>query len=74
MRLQELHRRSLAFYKLMFKEKLDNKNDQTKNEHKNADAVNAMHIFDKPCFWTIGIRFFDVEIFCYLLKYTHKKS
>jgi hypothetical protein len=47
-------------------EKFDGKNDQTKNEHENADAVDAMHVLHKPCFGPVRIRFFNVEIFCYL--------
>jgi hypothetical protein len=57
----------------MPEEKFKRKNDQAKYEHENTDAVNAMHVFYKPGFWTAGIRFFNVEIFCYLPKYTHKK-
>jgi hypothetical protein len=50
----------------MFKEKLDRKNDQAKNEHENTDAVDSMHVFDESCFWPVGTRFFEIEIFCYL--------
>jgi hypothetical protein len=58
----------------MPEEKFNGKNDQTKNEHENTDAVDAMHIFYKPCFRSVRVRFFDVEIFRYLPKYTHKKT
>jgi hypothetical protein len=58
----------------MPEEKFDGKNDQTKDKHENTDAVDAMHVFHKPGFWTVRIRFFDVEIFRYLPEYTHKKT
>jgi hypothetical protein len=74
MPLQGRHRRLLDTYKLVPEEKFDGKNDQTKNEYQQADAINAMHVFYKPCFRTVGIRFFNVEIFCDLSKYTHKKN
>lgn len=74
MRPQGRRRKSLGFYNLMPEEELDHKNDQAKNEHKNANAVNTMHVFDKAGFRTIGIGLFDVEIFGDLLKYTHKKT
>jgi hypothetical protein len=64
---REPHKRSLGFYKLTFKEKLDGKNNQAQNEHENTDAVNAMHVFDEPCFRPARIRLFEVEIFRYLL-------
>jgi hypothetical protein len=51
----------------MFKEKFDGKNDQTQNKHEKTDAVDAVHVFHKPCLRTVGIRFFNVEIFRYLL-------
>jgi hypothetical protein len=50
----------------MPEEKFDGKNDQTKNEHENTDAVNTMHVFHKPGFRTARVRLFDVEIFRYL--------
>ena len=67
MPLHGLRRRLLDFCKLMSEEKLDRKNNQAQNEQENTDAVNAMHVFDKPCFRPVGIRFFEVEIFRYLL-------
>ena len=60
--------------KLMPEEKFEGKNDQTKNEYQQADAVDAMHVFYKPCFGPVGIGFFKVEIFGQLFKYTHKKN
>jgi hypothetical protein len=58
----------------MPEEKFNRKNNQAKNENKNADPVNAMHVLYKPCFRTTRIWFFNVEIFCYLPEYTHKKT
>lgn len=66
MPLHGLRRRLLDFCKLMSEEKLDRKNDQAQNEHENTDAVNAMHVFDEPCFWPGGVRLFEVEILRYL--------
>lgn len=74
MLLHVLHKRSLDFYKLMPEEKFDGKNDQTKDEHENTDAVDAMHVLHKPGFRSVRVRFFNVEIFRYLPKYTHKKT
>jgi len=70
----ERRRRLLDFYKLVPEEKLVGKNDQTKNKHQQADAVDAVHVFYKPCFWPVGIWFFNVEIFRYLSEYAHKKT
>ena len=58
----------------MFEKKLDGKNDKAENKHENADAIDTMHVFYKPGFWPVGIWFFNVEIFRYLLKYAHKKT
>jgi hypothetical protein len=58
----------------MFEKKFDGKNDEAKKKHENTDAVNTMHVFYKSRFWTIRIRFSNVEIFGYLLQYTHKKT
>lgn len=69
-----LHRKLLAFYKLMPEEKLERKNNETKYKHQQTDAINAVHVFYKPGFRTIGIRLFNVEIFGNLLKYAHKKT
>ena len=71
---QEPHRKLLVFCRLVFKEKFEGKNDQAKNEHEQADTVNAMHVFDEGCFRAVRIRLFNVEVFRYLLKYTHKKT
>ena len=74
MLLHGLHRKSLAFYNLMFEEKFKGKNNQAKDEHENADTVDAMHVFHEVRFRTIRIGLFNVEIFCYLPEYTHKKN
>lgn len=66
MLLQGLRRRSLGFCKLMSEEKFDCKNNQAQNKQENTDAVNAVHVFDEPCFRPVGVRFFEVEIFRYL--------
>jgi hypothetical protein len=71
---QGLHRKSLVFCRLVFEKKFEGKNDQTKNEHEQANPVNAVHVFDEGCFGTVGIWLFNVEVFGYLFKYTHKKT
>lgn len=59
MPLQELRKRSLVFYKLTSK-KLDKQDNKAENKHEQTDPVNAMHVFYKACFGTVGIRLFDV--------------
>ena len=59
---------------LFEKDKPDKDDDQCRQEHKNGDAVDAMHITHPAAVRRIGISFFDVEIFCYLTEHTHKTS
>lgn len=40
-------------------------------EHENGNAVDAMHIPDPLGIRSIGVLFFEVEIFCYLLPKAH---
>jgi hypothetical protein len=53
---------------------LNDDNNDGEQEHQQADAVNAMHVAHPPAFWRIRILFFEVEVFCDLLPYTHKQS
>ena len=57
----------MVFYKLMSEEKFNGKNDKAEDEEEQADAINTVHVFDKPCFRTVRIGFFNVKIFRYLL-------
>jgi hypothetical protein len=45
------------------KEEADKDYDKRSQEHKNGNAVNAMHIFHPSCVWSIRVSFFYVEIF-----------
>jgi hypothetical protein len=56
-------RRSLGSYSLMFEKKLDHQDDEAKNEHKDADAVDTVHILHKGCLRPVRIRLPEVEIF-----------
>jgi hypothetical protein len=46
--------------------------DQRYQKHKQADAVDAMHITHPFCIRRVGIALFDVQIFTQLFPYTHK--
>jgi hypothetical protein len=65
---------SWAFCKLAPEEELEGQNNKAENKNKNADAVDTVHVFDKPCFRPVRIGFPDVEIFRYLPEYAHKKN
>jgi hypothetical protein len=47
----------------MFEKKLDHQDDEAKNEHKDADAVDTVHILHKGCLRPVRIRLPEVEIF-----------
>jgi hypothetical protein len=58
----------------MFPEKNnpDKNNDQRKQEHKDGNPVDPMHIFDPPIAWCIGVFFLYVQVFCDLAKHSHR--
>ena len=66
MLLQGQPRKSSDFCKLMFEEKFDGKNNQTKDKHKNTDAVDAMHIAHPFGRRLIGVSFLNIQVLRYL--------
>jgi hypothetical protein len=59
---------------MSFYEKKPHKDDNdTGQEHKNGNAVNAMHITHPPGIGRIWVSFLNVEIFCDLSQYTHEE-
>ena len=44
---------------------------QTNQKYKKANAIDAMHVSYPFIFWPIWIFLFKVEIFCYLVPYSH---
>jgi len=36
------------------------KNNQAKQKHEQANAVNAVHVFNKRCLWPVGIGFAQI--------------
>ena len=62
MRRHGLRRKSLVFYKLVPEEKFKGKNNKAKNEHENADAIDAVHVFYKKGFRPVGVWFPEIEV------------
>jgi len=57
---------------MSFKENIsDSYHNQRKQEHKNRNTVDAMHVFDPSCMRRFWVALFDVEIFRYLLPNSH---
>jgi hypothetical protein len=54
-------------------EQPDDDNDQCKQEHKDGNAVDAMHIFYPSATGRIWIFLFDIQVFCQLSQYSHKE-
>lgn len=52
-------------------QELNGKNNQAKQEDKQADPVNAMHITNPFILWPVGIFFAEIEVFRYLFPDTH---
>ena len=52
----------------------DQDDQQTYQKHKNGNAVDAMHIAHPFTMRCIRVPFFNVEVFCNLPPYSHKKS
>lgn len=57
---REPRRRSWAFYKLLPYKKLYSQYNQCYYKEQQTEPVNAMHVFDKLCFWPVGIWFAQV--------------
>jgi hypothetical protein len=57
---------------MFFKEKQpDHDNDQRKEEHKNRDAVDAMHVFYPAAPRRTWIFLFNIQVFSYLAQHSH---
>lgn len=58
---------------MFFEKDQSNRNDDHRQqEHKNGNAIDAMHIAHPFAMRCIRVSFFDVEIFCYLTPDSHR--
>jgi len=58
----------------VFNQQFYHQYDQSHDEQNQAQAVDAMHVFDKIRFGPVWIWLTDVQVFGHLFQYAHKKT